>query len=449
MIHQFTRGGHHFALDVHSGAVHLIDEVTAAVLSHHDGKDLQNREELIGRYGEDLLTEAEEEVGMLIAEGLLFSKDGMPVEKINAHQPVVKALCLHVAHDCNLRCTYCFASQGDFEGDRLLMPLDVGKRALEFLVENSGNRRNLEVDFFGGEPLMNFDVVKELVAYGRSLERGTNKRFRFTLTTNGVLLDDEIIAFLNEEMHNVVLSLDGDRAINDRMRPTTNGRGSYDLIVPKFKQLVEARGGRDYYVRGTFTHFNADFTEDVLHLHDLGFNETSVEPVVAEPHHDYALRESDLETVKAAYDRLAEAMLERRRAGRPFHFFHYAIDLDQGPCAVKRVSGCGAGTEYLAITPEGEIYPCHQFVGKPEFKMGSVMDEPVSIEPTHDFAAAHVYHKPTCKACWAKFYCSGGCHANAYNFNGNLTEPYALGCEMEKHRIENAIYLKAMEMLEE
>ena len=363
---------------------------------------------------------------------------------------VVKALCLHVAHTCNLNCAYCFARQGSYSGpeaggERALMPFEVGKRALDFLIEHSGGRTNLEVDFFGGEPLMNWQVVKELVEYGRSLEEPNNKKFRFTLTTNGVLLDDEILEFANREMANIVLSIDGRKEIHDKMRPFRGGQGSYDLIVPKFQKVAESRGQERYYVRGTFTHNNLDFSKDVLHLADLGFKQISVEPVVAGPEDDYAITEEDLPVLMEEYDTLAREMVRRRKEGKGFNFFHFMIDLEGGPCVAKRLSGCGSGTEYLAVTPWGDLYPCHQFVGNEKFLMGNVKEGVLRTDIRDEFKCCNVYAKEKCRKCFAKFYCSGGCAANAYNFQGNINDAYDVGCELERKRVECAIMLKVAE----
>ena len=450
MIHKFKKNGVYVVLDVNSGAVHVVDEMVYDILDHYPEHDKTTAvEHLKSKYNSDELTQAIDEIQALIDEEQLFSKDTYIKNlEFRNRKPVIKAMCLHIAHDCNIRCKYCFASQGDFEGDRSLMSLEVGKKALKFLVDNSGNRRNLEVDFFGGEPLMNFEVVKDLVTYGRSLEAENNKLFRFTITTNGVLLDDAKIDYINEHMDNVVLSIDGRPKVNDLMRYTINGGGTYDIIVPKFKKLVEKRGDKNYYVRGTFTKFNIDFAKDVIHMADLGFKNTSVEPVVASPENDYALSDSDLETICDQYDELAEEMIARRGKENDFSFFHFTVDLAQGPCIVKRLSGCGAGSEYVAITPDGDIYPCHQFVGDEDFKIGSLMDGTYNNHLSHDFKEAHVYNKEKCKECWAKFYCSGGCHANAYNFNHDINIPYDLGCEMEKKRLEASLYIQAKLMEE-
>ncbi|MCK8059058.1 MULTISPECIES: thioether cross-link-forming SCIFF peptide maturase [unclassified Fusibacter] len=445
MIHQFKKNGWFFVLDVNSGAVHSVDELVYDLLpgyGKHSKEDIIK--EFSGKYETSLIEDALGEIDTLKSENMLFTENTyVSSEKFLHREPVVKALCLHVAHDCNIRCEYCFAAQGNFEGERLLMPLEIGKNALKFLVERSGSRRQLEVDLFGGEPLMNWEVCKQLVTYGRELEKEYNKVIRFTLTTNGTLLDDEKIEYINENFHNVVLSIDGKKETNDKMRPTVNGKGTYDIIVPKFKKLIDGRGGKSYYVRGTFTRHNLEFDKDVIHLADLGFTETSVEPVVGDPNDPFTIREQDLVQVFESYDRLAEDMVSKLGTENAFRFFHFTIDFSQGPCLIKRVSGCGAGSEYLAITPEGDIYPCHQFVGNEDFKLGNITEKSFDNSMTSDFHEAHVENKEACKACWAKYYCSGGCHANAYNFNDSLFKPYEIGCEMEKKRIENAIYLQA------
>lgn len=451
MIHKFKQGDVSIVMDVNGGAIHVVDDLIFDVLDYYPR---ESREDVVkhlsSKYSEAALREAMGELDELLMAGQLETSDQY-VDDLHFNQkaPVIKAMCLHVAHDCNIRCKYCFASQGDFKGDRALMDLETGKKAFDLLVAHSGNRRNLEVDFFGGEPLMNWEVVKSLVDYGRSLEKEHNKNFRFTLTTNGVLLDDEKIDYINANMENVVLSLDGTQKTNDLMRYTVNGGGTYDIIVPKFQKLVEKRGPKSYYVRGTFTHFNTDFAKDVIHMADLGFKLTSVEPVVSEPHHDYTLKETDLPKIFKEYEDLAEEILKRSKTENKFKFFHFMVDLSQGPCVIKRLSGCGAGSEYIAVTPEGDVYPCHQFVGNTDFKMGSVLEGEIDKSISTSFKNAHVYNKEKCKECWAKFYCSGGCHANAYNFNKDINIPYDLGCEMEKKRLECAIYLKAKEMMEE
>ena len=475
MIHQYKSNGYNIVLDVNSGSVHVVDDlvydliplvepvveegrrsgasgeagtVKAAVLEGIKG-GASGREvpESILNAGEALVGEAVEEILELEAGGQLFAPDIYEnyVFDFKKRRTVVKALCLHIAHDCNLACRYCFAGEGEYHGKRALMSFEAGKKALDFLVANSGNRVNLEVDFFGGEPLMNWDVVKRLVEYGRSLEQPNNKRFRFTLTTNGVLLNDEILEFANREMSNIVLSIDGRKEIHDRMRPFRGGQGSYDLIVPKFRRVAESRGQMNYYVRGTFTHNNPDFSQDVLHLADLGFQQISVEPVVAGPEADYAIREEDLPKLKEEYDRLAAEMLKRRREGKGFQFFHFMIDLEGGPCVAKRLSGCGSGTEYLAVTPWGDLYPCHQFVGNEKFLMGNVEEGILREDIRDQFKCCNVYAKEKCRDCFARFYCSGGCAANAYNFHGDINGTYDVGCELERKRVECAIMLKAAE----
>lgn len=445
MIHKYVIDDVRIVLDVNSGAVHVVDKLVYSILDHYPSKDTDEVIKLFdGKYNDEDIKNAIEEIDYLKENEMLFCEDSYITDTAFVNRkPVIKALCLHIAHDCNIRCEYCFASQGDFKGDRSLMSEEVGKKALDLLIENSGNRRNLEVDFFGGEPLLNFEVVKKLVDYGRKREKETNKNFRFTLTTNGVLLNDEIIEYINENMENVVLSIDGRKEINDKMRYTISGDGTYDIIVPKLKKMVDARKDKSYYVRGTFTKHNIDFANDVLHLADLGFKNTSVEPVVAEPGQDYELTEEDLPTIFRHYEDLAREIIRRENAGEGFNFFHFMIDLNQGPCVIKRLTGCGAGSEYLAITPEGDLYPCHQFVGNEKFKIGTVNTGLENKDIGREFADAHVYTKDKCRECWAKFYCSGGCHANAYNFNDDINIPYELGCEMEKKRIECSLYIQA------
>ena len=445
MIHKFKRNDVYVVLDVNSGAVHVIDEMVYDILDYYPENSRERTvEKLVNKYLEKELLVAISEIQMLIDAEQLFSKDQYIKNlEFKNRKPVIKAMCLHIAHDCNIRCKYCFASQGDFEGDRSLMSLEVGKKALKFLVENSGNRKNLEVDFFGGEPLMNWEVVKELVVYGRKMEKEYNKNFRFTITTNGVLLDDEKIEYINNNMDNVVLSIDGRKEVNDLMRYTITGGGTYDIIVPKFKKMIEKRGDKNYYIRGTFTKFNVDFAKDVLHFADLGFTSTSIEPVVASPSNDYALNESDLEMIYEQYDILADELVKRKNTDKEFKFFHFSLDLSQGPCIIKRLSGCGAGAEYVAITPDGDIYPCHQFVGDEKFKIGSIVEGTYNNHLSHEFKEAHVYNKEKCLKCWAKFYCSGGCHANAFNFNGDINIPYELGCDMERKRLECSLYIQA------
>ncbi len=458
MIHLYKNNGYNIVMDVNSGSVHVVDDVVYRIVPLVEellGEGIKETDDvtaaLTGReeisYPEEILREAVEEVLELASAGQLFAPDVYQnyIYDFKKRQTVVKALCLHIAHDCNLACRYCFAEEGEYHGRRGLMSLEVGKKALDFLVANSGNRVNLEVDFFGGEPLMNWHVVRELVEYGRSLEEVHNKKFRFTLTTNGVLLDDDILDFANREMANIVLSIDGRKEVHDRMRPFRGGQGSYDLIVPKFRKVAESRGQTRYYVRGTFTRNNLDFSRDVLHLADLGFEQISVEPVVAGPEDDYAIREEDLPVLKEEYDRLAAEMLKRRKEGRGFQFFHFMIDLEGGPCVAKRLSGCGSGTEYLAVTPWGDLYPCHQFVGNEDFLMGNVEEGILRDDIRDEFKGCNVYAKEKCRTCFAKFYCSGGCAANSYNFHGHINDAYDVGCELERKRVECAIMLKAAE----
>ena len=437
-------------VDVNGGAVHVVDEITFDVLDYYELNDVEKIAKKLPKYTLDEIKETFDEIKSLVEEGLLYSPDNyLDIDAFKNREPVVKAMCLHIAHDCNLKCKYCFASQGDFGGAKSIMSFEVGKKALEYLVDNSGSRKNLEVDFFGGEPLMNFEVVKQLVEYGNELAKEKGKNFRFTITTNGVLLDDEIIDYVNEHMHNVVLSLDGRKSINDDMRPTLNDKGSYDIIVPKFQKLIEKRKDKYYYVRGTFTRDNMDFSKDVLHFKDLGFDLTSVEPVVGDESNPYALREEDLPKILDEYEKLAVEYSKMRVNNEPFRFFHFMVDLSQGPCVIKRITGCGAGNEYLAITPEGDIYPCHQFVGQEEFKMGNVMADKVELpkEMQETFKEAHIYAKDECSKCWAKFYCSGGCHANAFNFNNDILKPYDLGCQMQRKRLECALMVEASVMM--
>jgi len=437
-------------MDINSGAIHVVDEVSYDMIALYEDHDkdavIAEVAKTYPNISREELEEAYDEITSLKEEGSLFTKDEYEDRVIDytKRPTVVKALCLHIAHACNLSCKYCFAEEGLYHGKKAeLMPYEVGKQALDFLVANSGNRRNLEVDFFGGEPLLNFDVVKQLVEYGRELEKNHDKHFRFTLTTNGVLLNDEIMEFANREMDNVVLSIDGRKEIHDMMRPFQRGDGSYDIILPKFQKFAESRGQQKYYARGTFTHNNLDFSKDVLHLADLGFKQISVEPVVAQATDDYALREEDLPKLFEEYDKLAAEMVKRHGTDKDFTFFHFMIDLEGGPCVYKRLSGCGSGTEYMAVTPSGELYPCHQFVGTEGFKMGDVWTGITNTEMQTQFKGCNVYSRPACKDCFAKFYCSGGCAANAYNFTGDIRGNYALGCELQKKRIECAIMIKA------
>ncbi|QUI25757.1 thioether cross-link-forming SCIFF peptide maturase [Vallitalea pronyensis] len=450
MIHQYKMDDLNIVLDIYSGAVHVVDDIVYDIIENYPTlSKAEIQDKLRRNYGEDAIQEAFEEVAGLVSEGLLFTEDTYKetILDFKNRQPVVKALCLHIAHDCNLVCRYCFAGEGEYHGDRSMMSSEVGKKAIDFLIQHSGHRKNLEIDFFGGEPLMNFDVVKEIVEYAKTKEEKHHKNFRFTITTNGVLLNDENMDYINNNMYNVVLSIDGRKAIHDQMRPASNGKGSYDLILPKFIQMAESRNQENYYVRGTFTHHNLDFSQDVLHLADCGFKQISVEPVVAPPNMPYALQEADMDTLCEQYDILAKEMLQRKKAGKAFNFFHFMIDLSQGPCVVKRLSGCGSGTEYLAVTPWGDLYPCHQFVGMEDFKMGDVDTGVTNVVKQNDFKGCSVYSKQKCQSCWAKFYCSGGCSANAYQFHGNIHDVYDMGCTLEKKRVECAIYLKAKEML--
>lgn len=446
MIHLYKSNGYNIVMDVNSGAVHVVDDIVYDVISLYENNEAEAIvSKLSSKYDEAELRECIEEVESLKKDGQLFTEDIYEpfIGSFKDRPTVVKALCLHIAHDCNLACKYCFAEEGEYHGRRALMSFETGKKALDFLVANSGNRVNLEVDFFGGEPLMNFEVVKQLVEYGRSLEEKNNKKFRFTLTTNGVLLNDEVMEFVNKEMSNVVLSLDGRKEVNDSMRPFRNGKGSYDLIVPKFIKLAESRNQTNYYIRGTFTRDNLDFSEDIKHFADLGFKQMSIEPVVGPEDEPYSIRECDLPKIMEEYDKLALEYIKRHKEGNGFNFFHFMIDLSQGPCVVKRLSGCGSGTEYLAVTPWGDLYPCHQFVGNEEFLLGNVDDGIVKKDIVEEFKCCNVYAKEKCKTCFAKFYCSGGCAANSYNFHGTINDAYDIGCEMQRKRVECSIMIKA------
>ncbi len=452
MIHQYQLNGYNIVLDTCSGAIHVVDEVAYHLIEGYKNTPKEQLiQETLALYGHlDGVTEGEicqclADIQGLEQQGKLYSPDQFAqlAETVKDRQPnVIKAMCLHVAHTCNLNCAYCFASQGKYHGERALMSLEVGKQAFDFLIAHSGNRRNLEVDFFGGEPLMNWEVVKELVAYARSLESLHHKHFRFTLTTNGMLIDEDVIDFCNREMHNVVLSLDGRKEIHDRLRVDYAGKGSYDRIVPKFQEFVAKRGDKEYYMRGTFTHANPDFTKDVLHMADLGFNRLSMEPVVCSPTDPAALTEEDIQIVLEQYEILAKIMLERKIEGRPFVFYHYMLDLTGGPCIYKRLSGCGSGTEYVAVTPWGDLYPCHQFVGEEEYKLGDIWQGITNTACQEKFRHCNAYSRPECEDCWAKLYCSGGCAANAYHATGNINGVYAPGCELFKKRIECAIMLQ-------
>lgn len=458
MVHQFKQNGYNIVLDTCSGSVHVVDEVAYDIISMFKEKSEEEIiSEILKKYADvpdvnkDEVLECINDVKELEENKKLFTPDvfeNMAFEWKN-NSKVIKALCLHIAHTCNLNCSYCFASQGKYQGDRALMSFEVGKQAFDFLIANSGTRKNLEVDFFGGEPLMNWDVVKQLVNYARSIEKEHNKNFRFTLTTNGVLIDDDVIDFLNKEMDNVVLSLDGRKEVHDRFRVDYAGNGSYDKILPKFKKLVDSRGGEKYYMRGTFTHHNVDFTNDIFHMADLGFTELSMEPVVCSPNDPSALTEEDLPKLFEQYEILANEMIKRKKEGRPFTFYHYMLDLTEGPCIYKRITGCGSGTEYMAVTPWGELFPCHQFVGDPKYSLGNIWDGVTNTAVQDEFRKCNAYARPDCADCWAKLYCSGGCAANAYHATGSIQGVYKYGCELFKKRIECAVMMKVAEAQEQ
>ena len=474
MIHQYKSNGYNIVLDVESGLVHVTDEMAYDAImqlneelskkyesiSNISAEEVvnainkiktSNQNNILSKYRDEKLEKVWNDIESLVMEGKLFSPDVYKdyINELSMQDSIVKALCFHVAHDCNLACKYCFADEGEYQGKRELMSLEVGKKALDFLVSNSGNRHNLEIDFFGGEPLMNWQVVKDIVVYGRQIEKKYKKNFRFTLTTNGVLLDDEVMKFANLEMDNVVLSLDGRKEINDKMRPTINGKGSYDVVVPKFQKFVKNRKDKDYFIRGTFTKDNLDFTNDVLHFVELGFKQISIEPVVTKDEDKYAIDQESLEIVFNEYDNLAKEMVKRQGSSDEFNFFHFSIDLDGGPCVAKRLSACGAGYEYLAVTPSGDLYPCHQFVGHDEFLLGNVNEGIIKPEIQMEFRNCNVYSKNQCVECFAKFYCSGGCMANSYDFHGNINKIYEIGCEMMKKRVECAIMLKIAKLMQE
>ena len=455
MIHKFKAKDLNIVMDVNSGGVHLVDDVTYDVLDDvlpPFEKECPSEviEKLSDRYSEEEIKEAYEEICELYEGKTLFSDDIYGDYANTAVMSPIKAMCLHIAHDCNLRCKYCFASTGDFGTGRKLMPFETGKAAIDFLLEKSVGRENLEVDFFGGEPLMNFQVVKDIVEYARSKEEEFGKHFKFTITTNGMLLNDENIDYINKEMYNVVLSIDGRKEVNDRMRTRVDGSGSYDKILPNFQKLVQKRGNdKEYYVRGTYTKYNLDFADDVMHLYEAGFDQISVEPVMEDPKVEYALTEEDLDTIYQEYDRLTDKIMEIKKKGEFINFFHFMIDLDQGPCVVKRLRGCGSGNEYVSITPDGDIYPCHQFVGHEEYKMGNLEEGTFNEEIKKEFAGCHVYSKPACQDCWAKFYCSGGCNANNYIYNGDIHKAYELSCKIQRKRLECAVLLKVCEMMED
>lgn len=454
MVHQYKLNGYDIVLDTASGSVHLVDDVAYDIIEMYKSRSADEIcAAVCERYPDvtrsDVL-ECLDDVAELEREHKLFTPDDYEqlAADYKGSSHVIKALCLHVAHTCNLNCSYCFASQGKYHGERAIMSFDVGKRALDFLVENSGDRRNLEVDFFGGEPLMNWQIVKDLVAYARSIEKDAGKNFRFTLTTNGVLLDDEVTDFCNREMHNVVLSLDGRKEVNDRFRVDVAGNGSYDRIVPNFQRFVAKRGDKSYYMRGTYTHYNTDFTNDLFHMADLGFTELSMEPVVCAPGDPCALTEEDFPVLCEQYEILAKDMLRRWREGKPITFYHYMVDLKHGPCIYKRVTGCGSGTEYMAVTPWGELFPCHQFVGDPKYSLGNIWDGVTNTAVQGEFRACNAYSRPDCKDCWARLYCSGGCAANSYHATGSIGGVYEYGCRLFKKRMECAIMLQAAMELE-
>ena len=458
MVHQYKLNGFNIVLDTCSGSVHTVDDVAYDIIAMYK---TATREEIVAemmkKYGalpdvsEAEINECIDDIAELEDMGKLFTEDKYEelAKNYKNNSNVIKALCLHVAHTCNLNCSYCFASQGKYHGDRAIMSFEVGKRAFDFLIENSGTRRNLEVDFFGGEPLMDWDVVKQLVAYARSIEKEKGKNFRFTLTTNGVLLDDEVMEFANREMSNVVLSLDGRKEVHDRFRRDYAGKGSYDVIVPKFQKFVESRGGKNYYVRGTYTHHNTDFTNDIFHMADLGFTELSMEPVVCSPDDPCALTEADLPILYEQYEILAKEMIARKKAGKGFVFYHYMLDLKNGPCIYKRITGCGSGTEYMAVTPWGELFPCHQFVGDEKYSLGNIWDGVTNTEVVDKFRRCNAYSRPECNDCWARLYCSGGCAANSYHSTGSIEGVYEYGCKLFKKRIECAIMMQVAELEEE
>jgi len=453
MIHRFQYQDLWIVLDVESGAVHLVDQLAYEMLGHLtpplEQEPPKSLLQAFSSYSEEEVEETYRELYRLWADGQLFAQDGHDVfvEKLGISP--VKAMCLNVSHDCNLRCAYCFAGKGDYHQGRMVMDARTGKQAIDYLIAASGDRERLEVDFFGGEPLLAFDTVKAVVDYARSREPETGKRFRFTITTNGMLLDDEKIDYINREMSNVVLSLDGRKSVNDKVRARIDGTGCYDAVVPKFQKLVQRRGDGEYYVRGTFTKYNKDFGNDVLALYDLGFDQVSVEPVVSDPKEPWALTEEDLPEVFAEYDRLSSIILDHRLRKTGLNFFHFMLDLSQGPCAIKRLRGCGCGNEYVAVTPDGDVYPCHQFVGMEQWRMGNVFDGTLDKDKKAYFAASTIYQKPDCRQCWAKFYCSGGCNANNFRYEGDVRKAHTLSCEMERKRLECAIGIKAAQLLRE
>lgn len=447
IIHKYQLKGFNLVVDTNSGGVHIVDNVVYDLLDYITPPFPERLSDdifhLLKKYSEEELKDAYEEIRVLYEDDVLYSEDDYQKFANMMVSAPIKSMCLHVAHDCNLRCKYCFASTGDFGEGRKLLDVETGKKAIDFLLNHSKGRHNLELDFFGGEPLMNTSVIKEIVQYARSKEKEYNKNFRFTTTTNGVLLDDETIDYLNDEMYNIVLSIDGRKEVNDRMRPAVNGKGSYDIIMPKFKEFRKKRGDGQYYVRGTYTKYNLDFAEDVKHFYEEGFDQISVEPVVTDSKMEYALTEEELPRIYAEYESLADYIIEKKKNGECINFFHFMLDLDQGPCAIKRLRGCGCGNEYVAVTPDGDIYPCHQFVGMEEWKMGSVYDGSLDLKMKDEFARVNVYNKEDCQKCWAKFYCSGGCNANNFQYAGDVRKPFKLSCDLEKKRLECAIMIKA------
>ncbi len=451
MIHKYKLNGYNIVLDVNSGAVHVVDDLAYEILDFTDENMSENLsadiiEKLSEKYEKSDILDTYSELYELYNNGQLYTKDEYEKFASMMVNSSVKSMCLNISHDCNLRCEYCFAAKGDFGTGRELMPFETAKKAIDFLIEKSGNRHNLEVDFFGGEPLMNFDVVKKTVEYARSIEKEHDKNFRFTITTNGLLLTDDKIDFINREMANVVLSLDGRKEVNDKLRVSPNGRGSYDVIVPKYQKLVAERGDKDYYVRGTFTQNNLDFTKDIIKMSDLGFDQLSIEPVVSDTKLDYSIKKEDLPRVFEEYETLAREMIKRKKSGKCFNFFHFMIDLDQGPCAIKRLRGCSCGNEYIAVTPNGDVYPCHQFVGNEQWEMGNVVENSFNEEIKTKFAKTNIYTKEKCKNCWAKFFCSGGCNANSWQYEGDISKSHEISCELEKKRVECAIMIKAATM---
>jgi len=450
LIHKFIQGNNYYVIDINTGSVHAIDQLVYDLL---DEEGLKSKEELINKFSDiytiEEISEAYDEIKILVDEEVLYSKDlyeDIARESVKG-KSYIKALCLNIAHDCNLKCKYCFAEEGEYKGCRMLMSPEVGKKAIDFVIKHSGPRNNIEVDLFGGEPLLAFDTVKEIVEYAKVQEKLHNKNIRFTMTTNATLLNDEIMKYIDKNMGNIVLSIDGRKEVNDSVRVRADGSGCYDVILPNIKKMVDMRdSSKQYYARGTFTRNNTDFFEDVKHMADLGFKEISIEPVVLPEEDPLSIREEDLETIFKQYDKLYEEMLKRHKEGNEFKFYHFNINLQGGPCVYKRISGCGAGHEYVAITPDGDVYPCHQFVGNEEFKLGTIFDDNINEEISKEFKEAHIYNKPKCRDCWARFYCSGGCQANNYNFNKDFHIPYEIGCKMQKKRIECSIALKAKTM---